>query len=103
MTYPCGKQRVVAIYVVNGKVVGVGENTRLINIPCPRAGLASGEGYHYCTDTCGQEDHSEVKALRQSGWQQGGTMYLIGHTYACESCQKAMDSVGATLHIRKDA
>lgn len=62
---------------------------------CPRAGMATGVGYHLCKEVCGQESHAEVAAIQAAGgYARGGTLYLSGHYYACEPCQAACRDVG---------
>lgn len=90
---PCAKQVVRATLVdVDGNFY-VGEND--CNTPqkaCPRA---PGEDYTKCKTVCNQTGHAESNVIKLAGKKaKGGTIYLEGHTYACEACQKAMKYAG---------
>lgn len=62
---------------------------------CPRAEYPTGEGYDLCASVCGQQAHAEIRALSLAGKKaRGATLYIEGHTYACESCMRAADEAG---------
>ncbi|WP_413779492.1 hypothetical protein [Anaeroselena agilis] len=92
---PCAKRRVVCVIESpNGEVISVGENLCLNPQKiCPRK---SGEGYEKCISVCQQVGHAEVVAAKQAGalWGQGGTAYLMGHTYACGNCERTLREIG---------
>lgn len=96
MRGPCAKQRVIATIVTTDGAVFVGEND-CANAQeiCPRAGMATGEGYHLCEDICQQAGHAEIVALTKC-WEraQGATLYLQGHTYICDVCKAACLAAG---------
>ena len=57
--------------------------------------MKSGEGYELCKLICKQVGHAEVVALSLAGdTAKGATLYLTGHTYICEDCQRALDFAG---------
>ena len=86
-------RKVIAIVVQNGLVVAHTTNDH--PTPCKREGFPSGEGYELCK-YCQYENHAEYKAVKGLT---GGTVYLIGHTYACEPCKKAVKDAGMELVI----
>lgn len=87
------KQRIViAIVVQEGKVVSCATNEHK---DCKRIGYPTGEGYDLCKG-CQYENHAEFKAVKGL---KGGTVYLIGHTYACEPCKKAITKAQMELEI----
>lgn len=94
----CAKQRVVATIVTPDGFTYVGEN--LCENPqtvCPRdaAGYKTGEGYELCKSICNQGSHAEVAAINLAGDAcSGSTLYLTGHTYACDSCKSAAFGAG---------
>ena len=62
---------------------------------CPRKDLPTGVGYDLCKKVCKQKHHAEVDACLKAGKEaQGGTLFLIGHTYCCDACKKVMDEHG---------
>jgi pyrimidine deaminase RibD-like protein len=64
-------------------------------VSCPRAGMATGEGYPLCRDICQQGAHAEMVALAAAGdATRGAALFLSGHTYACEPCRTACDRAG---------
>lgn len=93
---PCAKQVVTATIVTRDGKRFVGTN--YCNRPqqvCPRAGMATGVGYELCKSVCDQQGHAEVNALFQAGeTAEGATLYLEGHSYACDSCKAAADAGG---------
>lgn len=93
---PCAKQTVTATVVARDGRRFVGTNyCRNAQPACPRSGMPSGIGYKLCRDICEQPAHAEVNALMAAGEHaEGATLYLEGHTYACESCKAAADAAG---------
>lgn len=62
---------------------------------CPRSGMATGRGYELCREVCGQHSHAEINALRLAGPNaNGATLFIEGHTYACEPCRQAASEAG---------
>ena len=98
ITGPCAKQTVRATLVTPAGMHFVGENDCLNpQTTCPRdaAGMKTGEGYHLCAQVCQQTGHAEINALKAAGpAARGATMYIEGHTYACEPCLVAMREAG---------
>jgi deoxycytidylate deaminase len=82
----------------NHKIVGFGGNfinTEISSCPREMAGLISGQGYFYCKKACDQNNHAEVEACLSAGDSAvDGTLYLIGHTYACDDCIKVIKEHG---------
>lgn len=95
-TGPCVKQTVTATIVTPNGVRFVGTN--YVNNPqevCPRAGMPTGVGYDLCRSVCDQAGHAEVIAVRRAGaWALGATLYLEGHTYACDPCKAVCGIAG---------
>jgi pyrimidine deaminase RibD-like protein len=61
-----------------------------VSAPCPREHLPTGVGYELCNP-----EHAEVRAVRLAGEAAiGATLYLEGHTYACEPCKAAARDAG---------
>ena len=91
----CAKQTTIAIIVNDGKF-WVGTNScRSPQDECPRDGMPTGVGYDKCREVCRQYNHAEVNACHLAGkGARGGTLYLIGHTYCCDSCQSVMNGSG---------
>lgn len=91
----CCKQETIAIIENNGRY-WIGSNW--CNNPqseCPRKDMSSGTGYNLCREICKQASHAEVDACKQAGKNaNGGTLYLIGHTYCCDSCKETMSKYG---------
>ena len=87
----CAKQTVIAI-IRKGDKFWVGSNAcRNPQDKCPREGIASGSGYELCEEVCKQICHAEVDACIRAGKEaEGGDLYLIGHTYACDGCMHVM-------------
>lgn len=93
---PCVKQTVVATVVdIKGRhFVGTNHCMRP-QATCARAGMPSGGGYHLCREVCQQPAHAEINAINLAGKATiGATLYLQGHTYACESCTDAARRAG---------
>lgn len=94
---PCVKQTVTATIVTVDGARFVGTNHCLApQATCARAGLATGVGYHLCREICQQPAHAEVNAaIAAAGHDiRGATLYLEGHTYACEPCKETARSYG---------
>lgn len=83
---------VVAIVVKDGLVVSYATNE---HSPCLREGYPTGQGYELC-EGCDYPNHAEVEAVKG---QNGGVLYLIGHTYACEPCKKACKESNVEIKI----
>lgn len=93
----CAKQEVRATVVTHdGRQHFSSTNyARRPQTACPRAGMPTGVGYELCKSVCDQPAHAEVNALRLAGRRaNGGTLYIEGHTYACESCKAAAREAG---------
>ena len=91
----CAKQTVAA-FIITDKDIFAGFNyCEDPQVACPRIGLPSGEGYELCRDICKQKAHAEINALEKAGIEaRGGVLILIGHTYVCRDCQKAIEAAG---------
>jgi len=88
----CAKQTVVAIIESKGEYF-IGTNScKKPQSSCPRGSAPSGIDYSKCINVCKQEAHAEINALKEAkGKAKGGTLYLLGHFYVCDKCQKALD------------
>ncbi len=99
---PCAKQTVTATLVaIDGRrFVGTNECATPQTV-CPRAGMKTGEGYHLCRQICHQDAHAEVNAVLIAGPKNsnGATIYLEGHTYACEPCKKFVAEFGVVAIV----
>lgn len=93
---PCVKQTVTASVVApNGDQFIATNHCMNPQTECPRAGMPTGVGYELCVSVCQQPAHAEVNAVRFAGdAARGATLYLQGHTYACDSCQAAAREAG---------
>ncbi len=90
------KQRiVVAIVVRDGEVLSFASNEH--TMPCKRVGFPTGQGYELCEE-CDYPNHAEAKALKGIN-AKGATLYLFGHSYACEPCTKLINESGVTLKL----
>ena len=91
MNGKCAKVTVTAILINKDKLF-IGQNWCLNpQKSCPREFMPSGVGYEKCKDICGQGHHAEVNACILAGKHaEGATLYLHGHTYACEPCKAFM-------------
>lgn len=96
MIGPCVKQTVTATIVTPDGRRFVGTNfVRNAQPTCPRAGMPTGVGYELCRSVCDQPAHAEVNAIAEAAEHaQGATLYLEGHTYACEPCKAAAEAAG---------
>jgi len=105
--YKCAKQEVKAVLQTIEGQNFIGYNDILVNVTeCPRAGMASGEGYELCKSVCNQPAHAEIdaiaKALSAGADMDGSTLYLYGHTYCCKQCQQAMYYIGVESYFIGD-
>lgn len=91
----CAKQTTIAVIENKGRY-WIGTNwCQSPQKECPRKDMPSGEGYWMCTQMCHQNSHAEIDACVQAGRNaEGGTLYLLGHTYCCDSCKHVMESFG---------
>jgi deoxycytidylate deaminase len=96
MKGPCAKQTVTATIIAENGDTYLSTNYCLNpQVSCPRAGLLTGEGYELCKDICRQVGHAEVNAITLAGVNAvGATLYLKGHTYACDGCKQAAKEAG---------
>jgi deoxycytidylate deaminase len=96
MTGPCVKQTVTATIVTPDGERFVGTNfVRNPQPTCPRGDMPTGVGYELCRTVCDQSGHAEPNALAVAGEKaRGATLYLEGHTYACEPCKEAARAAG---------
>lgn len=92
----CAKQTVTATIVMPDGRRFVGTNfARNPQPTCPRADMPTGVGYELCRSICQQEAHAEVNAIAAAGGKaEEATLYLEGHTYACEPCKAACAAAG---------
>lgn len=77
-------KKTVAIVVKNGEIISIGTNEH--KEPCKREGYPTGEGYELC-EYCQYSNHAEYNAVRYTDVK-GGHLYLFGHYYVCEPCNK---------------
>jgi deoxycytidylate deaminase len=92
----CKKLTTVAIIMKDNQLISIGTNEihAVIDV-CPRKDMPTGVGYELCKSICHQEYHAEVDACIKAGDKaNGGTLYLIGHTYCCDNCKKVMNEYG---------
>ena len=88
----CVKQATAAVLVKDGKIIGRGANAGKKVKICPRVvqNYPTGQGYHLCKETCRQEGHAEVMAIKNALFQgydtDGATLYLEGHWWVCKEC-----------------
>lgn len=101
MNGPCVKQVVTAILIaLDGQKFIATNDCETPQTVCPRADMKTGEGYHLCKSICHQTNHAEINVLLFAGNKaNGATIYLTGHTYACEPCKQAAAKAGATIVI----
>lgn len=81
---------VVAMVVKDGQVISVGTNEH--KGACKREGYPSGEGYELC-EWCNYGNHAEVNALKGVN-AIGAHVYIFGHDYCCDECNKACQRSG---------
>lgn len=96
MNGPCVKQRVIATIITPTGQRFTGENDCANpQQVCPRAGMKTGEGYELCHSICRQTGHAEINAIASAGKHaKGATIYVQGHSYACEPCRSACAAAG---------
>lgn len=96
MIGPCTKQTVTATIVTPEGERFVGTNyVRNAQPVCPRADMPTGVGYELCRTVCDQSGHAEPNAILEAGEKaRGATLYIEGHTYACEPCKAACAAAG---------
>lgn len=92
----CAKQTVTCTLVFDDGREVTGSNwCANPQASCPRL---PGEGYEKCRTICGQSSHAEVDAIEKAtaiGLDTRGTIArLRGHSYACQSCQEALQRAG---------
>lgn len=92
----CAKQEVKATLIALNGIRYYGSNYCLTPQQiCPRGDLPSGVGYEMCKGVCNQPAHAEVNAIYAAGRDKvGSTIYVEGHTFACESCKQAARDAG---------
>lgn len=93
---PCAKRTVTATIVAQNGRRYVGTNwCANPQAVCPRADMPTGVGYELCASVCQQSAHAEVNAIAEAGQDAAGaTLYLQGHTYACQPCAAACERAG---------
>lgn len=99
---PCVKQVVTATVIApNGGDRWVATNyCHSPQKTCARAGMPTGVGYDLCRSICDQPAHAEINALAVAGVGAiGATLYVEGHTYACEGCTRAAKAFGIVAVI----
>lgn len=96
MNGPCAKQTVFATILTPDGRRFISTNYVANPQPvCPRGDMPTGVGYELCKSVCQQGAHAEVNAIREAGGNaRGATLYLEGHTYACEPCKAAAEAAG---------
>lgn len=97
----CAKQTVIAIIENNGKY-WIGSNwCKKPQKECPRKDMPTGQGYELCEKICEQSSHAEIDACRNAGGDaEGGTMYIIGHTYCCDNCKRVCNEIYGIKEIK---
>lgn len=93
---PCAKQTVTAHVVTpEGEIFTATNYVLRPQETCPRAGMATGQGYDLCDNVCRQPAHAEINAVLHAGHKaRGAVMYVEGHTYVCDACRKFADGHG---------
>lgn len=97
MIGPCAKQTVRATIVTpDGRHRFTATNyVNNAQPTCPRGDMPTGVGYELCRTVCDQQGHAEINALAIAKHHAAGaTLYLQGHTYACEPCKAAAKAAG---------
>jgi deoxycytidylate deaminase len=85
----------MALIINNGRAWSGTNNCDNEQRICPRIGYPTGTHYEMCKEICKQQGHAEEMACKQAGEEaRGGTLYLAGHTYACDNCIKIMKQYG---------
>jgi deoxycytidylate deaminase len=98
---PCAKQVVTATLKSAKGNHYVATNDCMTPQPtCARDGMATGEGYELCASVCQQTGHAEANAIKLAGkFAKGGTLYVDGHSYACESCKAIAREAGVVAIV----
>lgn len=102
---PCAKQTVTATLIAKngGRYIGTNHCMNPQTV-CPRAGMATGQGYELCRSVCKQGAHAEVNAILLAGdAANGASLRLAGHTYACESCKSVAREYGVAGIVIEEA
>ena len=91
----CTKKQVGAVVVKDDVLCGIGNNdTILQDGECLQK---QEEDYESC-EFCGQLHHAEESAIinctENAAPTKGATLYLYGHTHACENCVDLMELYG---------
>jgi deoxycytidylate deaminase len=91
----CAKQTTIAVIETNSRYwIGTNWCYNAQN-ECPRKDMPTGVGYELCEEVCDQNAHAEVDACKNAGrGANGGTLYLLGHTYCCDNCKRVMNEYG---------
>ena len=97
----CAKLTTVATIVTPDGRRFVGTNyARNPQPTCPRAEMPTGVGYDLCKSICDQPAHAEVNACLAAGDSgRGGKLYLEGHYYACDNCQRVAREHGVEIIV----
>lgn len=93
---PCVKQTVTARIVATTGEEFVSTNyCKKPQTLCPRQDMPTGQGYEKCKNICHQDGHAEENAVALAGDKaRGSVLYLTGHYYACDNCQKICKDAG---------
>jgi deoxycytidylate deaminase len=100
---PCLKQTVRATVIAkDGRRFHATNHCLTPQTSCAREGMSTGVGYKLCRSVCGQPAHAEVNAIALAvvaGGSLGASLYVEGHTYACESCKGVARAAGISRLI----
>lgn len=77
-------RKTAAVVVKDDEIISMGNNTH--QEPCKREGFETGVGYDLCKG-CDYDNHAEANALRDID-AKGADLYLYGHYYLCEPCER---------------
>lgn len=98
----CAKKIVRCVIITKDGETFYGENScNKPQVECPRT---EGEGYDKCKDICMQEDHAEIRALREARFIDisGSTAIITGIDHLCKPCARALSDKGvAEIILRK--
>jgi hypothetical protein len=108
--FPCVKQSVYACVITADGRAYYGANwmTSSDVTICPRI-LANTTSYELCATVCGQgtEFHAERQAMWSAMYDDanlvGAEMFIVGHTYCCDTCRAAMFAEGITYAASLDS
>ena len=102
--FSCIKQRVYAVLVTAEGECHYGANWMTVSDidVCPRV-TQGRKDYELCATICGQG--TEFHAERQAIWSTlysgastvGASIYIVGHTYCCETCIAGMVDAGVSF------